>query len=118
MNSGYPKSVVVSSQGPAAKMYPQAMGVYRMTSITHSDRPMWRGREGSIVFNGNTISFNNLTEKSSKNLQKCFTSGELSSRDPMELLLFTMLMEKMMMLFLKMVGDLVMLKENVKMMIL
>ena len=59
-NSGYPKSLVVSSQGPAAEMYPQAMGVYRMTSITHSDRPVWRGREGSIVFNGNTISFNNL----------------------------------------------------------
>ena len=57
MNSGYPKSVVVSSQGPAAEMYPQAMGVYTMTSITHSDRPVWQGSEGSIVFNGNEKSF-------------------------------------------------------------
>ena len=36
----------------------------------------------------------------------------------MELFLFTMLMEKMMILFLKMVGDLVMFQENVDMMIL
>ena len=58
INSGYPKSVVVSSQGPAAEMFPQAMGVYTITSLIHSDRPVWRGREGSIVFNGKTMSFN------------------------------------------------------------
>ena len=60
--SGYPETVVVSSQGPAAEMFPLAMGVYTMTDVTHSDRPVWRGREGSIVFNGNTISFNNLIQ--------------------------------------------------------
>ena len=51
--SGYPETVVVSSQGPAAEMFPLAMGVYTMTDVTHSDRPVWRGRNGSIVFNGN-----------------------------------------------------------------
>ena len=50
--SGYPETVVVSSQGPAAEMFPLAMGVYTMTDVTHSDRPVWRGRNGSIVFNG------------------------------------------------------------------
>ena len=50
--SGYPETVVVSSQGPAAEMFPLAMGVYTMTDVTHSDRPVWRGRDGSIVFNG------------------------------------------------------------------
>ena len=53
MMSGYPETVVVSSQGPAAEMFPLAMGVYTMTDVTHSDRPVWRGRDGSIVFNGN-----------------------------------------------------------------
>ena len=50
--SGYPETVVVSSQGPAAEMFPLAMGVYTMTDVTHSDRPVWRGTDGSIVFNG------------------------------------------------------------------
>ena len=47
--SGYPETVVVSSQGPAAEMFPLAMGVYTMTDVTHSDRPVWRGRNGTLL---------------------------------------------------------------------
>ena len=81
--SGYPETVVVSSQGPAAEMFPLAMGVYTMTDVTHSDRPVWRGRDGSIVFNGNKyhliIIIINLS-----NLQISFKSGEYSWRMMME----------------------------------
>ena len=53
--SGYPETVVVSSQGPAAEMFPLAMGVYTMTDVTHSDRPVWRGRNGILLFNGQFV---------------------------------------------------------------
>ena len=53
--SGYPETVVVSSQGPAAEMFPLAMGVYTMTDLTHSDRPVWRGRDGTLLFNGKFV---------------------------------------------------------------
>ena len=53
--SGYPETVVVSSQGPAAEMFPLAMGVYTMTDVTHSDRPVWQGRDGTLLFNGQFV---------------------------------------------------------------
>ena len=53
--SGYPETVVVSSQGPAAEMVPLAMGVYIKTSNTFGGRPVWRGRNGTLVFNGKFV---------------------------------------------------------------
>ena len=81
--SGYPETVVVSSQGPAAEMFPLAMGVYTMTDVTHSDRPVWRGRDGSIVFNGNKYHLIYIIINLS-NLQISFKSGEYSWKMMME----------------------------------
>ena len=53
--SGYPETVVVSSQGPAAEMFPLAMGVYIKTSNTFGGRPVWRSRNGTLVFNGQFV---------------------------------------------------------------
>ena len=53
--SGYPETVVVSSQGPAAEMVPLAMGVYIKTSNTFGGRPVWRGITGTLVFNGQFV---------------------------------------------------------------
>ena len=53
--SGYPETVVVSSQGPAAEMFPLAMGVYTKMSNTFGGRPVWRGRNGTLVFNSQFV---------------------------------------------------------------
>ena len=81
--SGYPETVVVSSQGPAAEMFPLAMGVYTMTDVTHSDRPVWRGRDWSIVFNGNKYHLMCIIINLF-NLQISFKSGEYSRKIIME----------------------------------
>ena len=49
---GYPELLIVTSEGLAAETFPVTMGVYRKTSLSHSGRPVWLGRNGSILFNG------------------------------------------------------------------
>ena len=49
---GYPELLIVTSEGLAAETFPVTMGVYRKTSLSHSGRPVWLGRKGSILYNG------------------------------------------------------------------
>ena len=54
----YPKTVTVSSTGGASEIRPREMGVYKITNITHSGRPVWQStvREDRYLFyNGNNI---------------------------------------------------------------
>ena len=50
--SGYPETLIITSEGLAAETFPIAMGVYRITNLSHSGRPVWLGRNGSILYNG------------------------------------------------------------------
>ena len=38
----YPKTVTLSSTGGAREKWPSEMGVYKITNITHSGRPVWQ----------------------------------------------------------------------------
>ena len=49
---GYPETLTITSEGLAAETLPVTMGVYRMTNLSHSGRPVWLGRNGSILYNG------------------------------------------------------------------
>ena len=52
----YPETVTVSSTGGASERWPSVMGVYKITNITHSGRPVWQStvREDRYLFyNGN-----------------------------------------------------------------
>ena len=40
----YPETVTVSSTGGAREIWPSVMGVYKITNITHSGRPVWQSR--------------------------------------------------------------------------
>ena len=54
----YPETVTVSSTGGASETVPSEMGVYKITNITHSGRPVWQStvRDDSYFFyNGNNI---------------------------------------------------------------
>ena len=46
------ETLIITSEGLAAERFPSQMGVYRMTNLSHSGRPVWLGRNGSILFNG------------------------------------------------------------------
>ena len=52
----YPETVTLSSTGGARERKPSVMGVYKITNITHSGRPVWQStvREDRYLFyNGN-----------------------------------------------------------------
>ena len=49
---GYPATLIVTSEGLAAEIFPSQMGVYRMINLSHSGRPVWLGRNGLILYNG------------------------------------------------------------------
>ena len=52
----YPDAITVSSTGGATERMPSVMGVYKITNITHSGRPVWQStvRENRYLFyNGN-----------------------------------------------------------------
>ena len=54
----YPETVRVSSTGEASERLASVMGVYKITNITHSDRPVWQSsvREDRFLFyHGNNI---------------------------------------------------------------
>ena len=54
----YPETVTVSSTGGATERLANVMGVYKITNITHSDRPVWQSsvREDRFLFyNGNIL---------------------------------------------------------------
>ena len=54
----YPETVTVSSTGGASETWPSVMGVYKITNITHSGRPVWQStvREDRYLFyNGNNM---------------------------------------------------------------
>ena len=54
----YPETVTVSSTGGASEKWFSEMGVYKITNITHSGRPVWQStvRDDSYLFyNGNNI---------------------------------------------------------------
>ena len=56
----YPEIVTVSSTGGAMEIHPSEMGVYKITNITHSGRPVWQStvREDRYFFyNG---AYNNM----------------------------------------------------------
>ena len=60
----YPETVTVSSTGGASERQAFAMGVYKITNITHSGRPVWQStvREDRYLFyngNNNIIIANN-----------------------------------------------------------
>ena len=55
IHSGYPETLIITSEGPAAETFPSQMGVYRMTNLSHSGRPVWWGRNGSILYNGESF---------------------------------------------------------------
>ena len=48
----YPKTVTLSSTGGAREKWPSVMGVYKITNITHSGRPVWQStiREDRYLF--------------------------------------------------------------------
>ena len=53
----YPDTVTVSSTGGASETVPSVMGVYKITNITHSGRPVWQittGLGGFLFYNGTT----------------------------------------------------------------
>ena len=53
----YPETVTISSTGGASERKPSVMGVYKITNITHSGRPVWQStvREDRYLFyNGNS----------------------------------------------------------------
>ena len=45
-----PELVLVSSTGRSAELWPKVMGVYRITNITHYDRPVWRNMDRDKFF--------------------------------------------------------------------
>ena len=50
--------MTVSSTGGASERWPSVMGVYKITNITHSGRPVWQStvREDRYLFyNGNNM---------------------------------------------------------------
>ena len=58
MISGHPKTLLITSEGPAVEELPFVIGVYRKTNVTHSGKPVWinyEHRYGSILYNGMMI---------------------------------------------------------------
>ena len=53
----YPETVTVSSTGGASETSPGAMGVYKITNITHSGRPVWQ----STVRDDRYLFYNGIT---------------------------------------------------------
>ena len=54
----YPNTVTVSSTGGASERWPSVMGVYKITNITHSGRPVWQStvrEDRYLLYNGNII---------------------------------------------------------------
>ena len=54
----YPDTITVSSTGGATERMPSVMGVYKITNITHSGRPVWQSRvrgDRYLVYNGNNM---------------------------------------------------------------
>ena len=52
----YPDTITVFSTGGATERMPSVMGVYKITNITHSGRPVWQStvRESRyFLYNGN-----------------------------------------------------------------
>ena len=51
----YPQAVTVSSEGGASEKWPSVMGVYKITNITHSGRPVWQStvrEDRYLLYNG------------------------------------------------------------------
>ena len=57
----YLETVTVSSKGGATERLANVMGVYKITNITHSDRPVWQKRTEDfyLFYNGNNAFINN-----------------------------------------------------------
>ena len=52
----YPETVTVSSTGGASDTWPSVMGVYKISNITHSGRPVWQNtvlEDRYLFYNGN-----------------------------------------------------------------
>ena len=56
--------MTVSSRGGASETWPSSMGVYKITNITHSGRPVWQStvrEDRYLFFNGNNMILANNT---------------------------------------------------------
>ena len=51
----YPNTITVSSTGGARERWPSVMGVYKITNITHSGRPVWHSEDRFLVYYGNVM---------------------------------------------------------------
>ena len=50
--------MTVSSTGGASERWPSVMGVYKITNITHSDRPVWQSTvrdDRYLFYHGNNM---------------------------------------------------------------
>ena len=54
----YPETLTVSSTEGASEEWPSVMGVYKITNITHSGRPVWQStvrEDRYLLYNGTAI---------------------------------------------------------------
>ena len=50
----------ISSTGQTAETWPSVLGVYKITNITHSGRPVWQStvrKDRYLIYNGNTFMY-------------------------------------------------------------
>ena len=69
----YPKTLTVASKGGASETLPSVMGVYKITNITHSGRPVWQSivRDRYLFYNGNNV-INSLKNTIIFNISRLF----------------------------------------------
>ena len=54
----YPETVTISCTEGASERWPSVMGVYKITNITHSGRPVWQStvrEDRYLLYNGNKM---------------------------------------------------------------